>query len=100
IAGELDGVYPAIGLHPHEAEQLLTTEKTQDILKWLVEWGSRAEVVAIGECGLDYFRLPEDQLQAKHIKAVQKKLFKLHIKASREVEKPLIVHVRDAQDDA
>ena len=100
IAGELEGVFAAIGLHPHEAEHLLTTQKTQDIYHWLVEWGSKQKVVAVGECGLDYFRLPKDSLQSKHIKAFQKKLFKLHIKASREVGKPLLVHVRDAQEDA
>lgn len=100
IAAELDSVYPAIGLHPHEAEQLLTTQSTQEIYQWLTERSSKPEVIAIGECGLDYYRLPDDPMQAKHIKAFQKKLLKLQIKVALEVDKPLLVHVRDAQDDA
>jgi len=98
IANEIDQTYPAIGLHPHEAEQVLTTKKSQDIFNWLIEWGSKPTVVAIGECGLDYFRLPDDPLQAKHIKAFQKKLFKLHIKAALQLDKPLIIHIRDVAE--
>lgn len=98
LARDLEGLFPAIGLHPEEAEQALTTQKSQEIYNWLVEWGSKSEVVAIGECGLDYFRLPDDPLQAKHIKAFQKKLFKLHIKAALEVDKPLLIHVRDVDE--
>lgn len=100
IAIKYSHINAAIGLHPHEAEQVLSTKSTQDILRWLIETGSNPQVVAIGECGLDYFRLPEDPLEQKHAKAAQKKLFKLHIKTSLELNKPLLIHVREAQTDA
>lgn len=54
--------------------------------------------VAIGECGLDYFRLPESGVES--YKNRQKELFIAQIELALEYKKPLIVHVREASNDA
>lgn len=56
--------------------------------------------IAIGECGLDYFRLPEDGVEkAQNIKK-QKEVFIAQIEFAKKVKKPLIVHIRDASNDS
>lgn len=103
LSNKLAGVSCAIGYHPDQAEQLLTTQSTQDIYHWLQQTAQESKesgVVALGETGLDYYRLPDDKLARKHQITAQKKLFKLHIKVALELDLPVIVHVRDAQADA
>jgi TatD DNase family protein len=100
-----DGVYATVGLHPihtaksfHDAQELGTDDKA-------MEFASRGEefdhdsykslavhpkVVAIGECGLDYYRLDEDT------KEKQKQIFLEQIQLSNEVKKPLMIHCREA----
>lgn len=51
------------------------------------------EVVAIGETGLDYYRVPGDELDW------QRERFRVHIRAAREAKKPLIIHTRAAAQD-
>ena len=51
------------------------------------------KVVAIGECGLNYYRLEE------HTKALQRKVFKQHIQLAHHVKKLLMIHCRNAFDD-
>ena len=53
-----------------------------------------SKVVAIGECGLDYFRLKEET------KETQKKVFIEQIELANELDKPLMLHIRDAYLDA
>jgi len=56
--------------------------------------------VAIGECGLDYYRLPDDEEEkAKNI-ALQKDIFIKQIEFAKKVKKPLIIHIRDASNDS
>ncbi len=68
-----------------------------------IEWDKyliHKKCVAVGECGLDYFRLegtPEDKESEK---AQQKEVFKKHIEIAKKYSKPLIVHIRDASSDA
>lgn len=58
-----------------------------------------AKVVAIGECGLDYFRIKDEELK---IKEDQRKVFLEQIKLARELQKPLMIHCRPSKnfDDA
>jgi TatD DNase family protein len=58
----------------------------------LLEQARDPRVVAIGETGLDYFYSPEN-------KEVQQASFREHIRVARALNKPLIIHTRDAQDD-
>lgn len=76
----------SIGLHPNES--IDTEPEEQDFLNVLED----PHIVAIGETGLDYFRLKEDP-------AIQHKRFRTQIRAAIACKKPLIIHTRDAKDD-
>jgi len=56
--------------------------------------------VAIGECGLEYFRLEGSDEKIALEKSEQKKVFTAHIELAKKYKKPLIVHVRDASHDS
>lgn len=83
-----DGVFATIGIHPTEEEKI-----DYDFFKKLSESG---RVVAIGECGLDYFRIKDDEFKTREIER-QKDLFKEQIKLAKEIEKPLMLHLRTAE---
>ncbi|TXT25935.1 MAG: TatD DNase family protein [Gallionellaceae bacterium] len=79
-------LYASVGVHPdHE----LDAEPTQAML---VQLAQHPKVVAIGETGLDYFRLKGDL-------EWQRTRFRTHIRAARECRKPLIIHCREAAQD-
>ena len=88
FAAHFPGVYATVGLHPHEADALNDAE--------LVELESIARgprVVAIGECGLDFHRdfTPRE---------TQRRVFGAQIALARRLALPLVVHVREAADEA
>ena len=56
--------------------------------------------IAIGECGLDYFRLPEDESEKQENIKKQKEVFIAQIEFAKKVKKPLIIHIRDASNDS
>ena len=56
--------------------------------------------IAIGECGLDYFRLPEDEEEKLANIKKQKEVFIAQIEFAKKVKKPLIIHIRDASNDS
>ena len=56
--------------------------------------------IAIGECGLDYYRLPEDEEEKVANIKKQKEVFIAQIEFAKKVKKPLIVHIRDASNDS
>ena len=80
-------IYVAAGVHPHNADECLGVN-ADDILQ---KTGHK-KVVAIGECGLDYY-------YDYSTKENQKRLFIEHIIAAQESELPLVIHTRDADDD-
>lgn len=100
-----ENVYAAVGLHPvhtfgHQYEdeeevKFKTREEGFDyeIYKQLAD---NPRVVGIGECGLDYYRLPEDR-DHEEIKHLQKIAFNLQIKLARELDKALCIHCRPSQ---
>jgi TatD DNase family protein len=79
-------VYASVGVHPDYEE---TAEPT---VEQLVELSQHPKVIAIGETGLDYFRLKGDL-------EWQRERFRIHIRASRASAKPLIIHTRAASED-
>ena len=84
LADSIAGVFATAGMHPHDAE-LFDAEAGARIEELLHD----PRVVAVGECGLDFFRMrsrAEDQLRT----------MKMHIALSNESGKPMVVHVRDA----
>lgn len=86
VAEAHDNVFASVGVHPDYEE---VEEPTVDRL---VKLAAHPKVVAIGETGLDYFRV---QGQPEW----QKQRFRTHIRAARETGKPLIVHTREAAAD-
>jgi TatD DNase family protein len=76
----------SVGVHPCDRDR---QEPTVDML---VQLARHPRNVAIGETGLDYFYVKEDQ-------AWQQERFRVHIRAARESGKPLIIHTRDARED-
>jgi len=92
IAEAYDDVYFAVGVHPYDKEAFyeLDFEKYVDHKK----------CVAIGECGLDYFRLEGSDEEKAEEKRVQKEVFAAQIALAKKYKKPLIVHIRDASNDS
>ena len=80
-------VWASVGIHPHEADAHADLGAQA-----LLEATAHPKVIGIGETGLDYFYDHSDR-------AVQRKLFRMHIAVARETGLPLIVHTRDAEDD-
>ena len=80
-------VWASVGIHPHEADA-----HTDLGAQALLDATTHPRVIGIGETGLDYFYDHSDR-------AVQRKLFRMHIGVARETGLPLIIHTRDAEDD-
>jgi TatD DNase family protein len=80
-------IFAGVGVHPHDASTY-----TDEVAARLRVMAREPEVVAIGEFGLDYFRMltPRD---------VQRAVFCAHLQLARELHLPCIIHVRDAHDD-
>jgi len=92
ISEQYNDVYFAVGVHPYDAENY-----QRDFLEKFV---THPKCIAIGECGLDYFRLPETEEEIAAEKKLQKEVFTDQILLAKEQKKPLIVHIRDAGADS
>lgn len=86
LAEQQDNVYASVGVHPDYED---TTEPT---VARLVDLARHPKIVAIGETGLDYYRLSGDL-------EWQRERFRTHIRAARACGKPLIIHTRSAPED-
>lgn len=86
LAEQYENFYASVGVHPdYEDIQEPTVEE-------LVKLADNPKVVAIGETGLDYFRLKGDL-------EWQRERFRTHIRAAVITQKPLIIHTRNAVTD-
>lgn len=84
MAEEYPDIFAGVGLHPHEAKDW------DDLSGGLIREACRhPKVVAIGECGLDFFYNHSDR-------EAQLKVFANQVDLARELDKPLIIHSRDA----
>ncbi|MFL6710065.1 MAG: TatD family hydrolase [Massilia sp.] len=86
LAEQYPHIYASVGVHPDYED---TPEPSVD---QLVELAAHPKIIAIGETGLDYYRLEGDL-------EWQRERFRTHIKASRITRKPLIIHTRSASAD-
>jgi len=66
----------------------------------LEKYVNHKKCIAVGECGLDYFRLPKDDIEKEQNIQKQKEVFKAQIEFAKAINKPLIIHIRDASDDS
>ncbi len=87
IAGAHEDVCATAGVHPHDASL------AEGLLSLLRETGSRPEVVAVGEMGLDYHYM-------RSPRQVQQQAFREQLRVARDLGKPVVLHLREAHDDA
>ena len=87
LAKQYDFLWASVGLHPNVEEEFDAVEYR--------ELARDPKVVAIGECGLDYFRTGKTE----EGRMIQKKRFLAHIPLAEEIGKPLMVHCREAHED-
>jgi TatD DNase family protein len=87
VAERNSDVWASVGVHPHEADAHPDLGAAA-----LAEGADHPRVIAIGECGLDYYYDKSDR-------AAQRERFQAHIDAARTTGLPLVVHTRDAEGD-
>lgn len=109
MAGKYEkGIYAAVALHPIHLgpPKFIDKEEVKPLLKFKTreekfdkekykKLALNPRVVAIGETGLDYYYIDEDE----KIKELQKKVFKQHLELAKELNKPVIFHCRKAYND-
>lgn len=88
FAGQYDEVFASVGIHPHEAK----LHRNPTVQRDFAALANRPKVVAVGECGLDYFYNHSS-------KEDQEALLRFQIELALEHDLPLSFHVRDAFDD-
>lgn len=95
LSEENDNIFASVGEHPCDVISRSTFDRE------IIQLAQNKKVVAIGECGLDYFRLLAQSGEADIevsdediIKKVQKEIFEEHISLALHTEKPLMLHVR------
>lgn len=99
-----EGVYATIGVHPghtwheendpdegHHKQEKFDSNEFKKLLN--------EKVVAVGEIGLDYFRLPEDEAGCTAAKKLQKDAFIEQLSFASENHLPIVIHCRDAYED-
>ena len=91
LARHLKNSYAVVGIHPNDCKENWLKE-FKKIKAWAKE-KKEHKIIGIGECGLDYH-------YPNHNKQRQKDVFKAHIELSLESDLPLVIHTRDAGDDA
>jgi TatD DNase family protein len=92
-------LYAAVGWHPSDV-----LEAPEDVRPVLRDLGRHPRVVAIGETGMDYYRLPSTQEQGAvandaHYKQRQAQLFEQQLEVAAELGLPCVVHQRSALED-
>ncbi|HET7709422.1 MAG TPA: TatD family hydrolase [Sphingomicrobium sp.] len=87
VAEQNEDVWATVGVHPHEADAHPDLGASA-----LIEGAQHPRVIAIGECGLDYY-------YDKSARQAQRERFQAHIDAARATALPLVVHTREAEDD-
>ncbi|BCD62127.1 TatD DNase family protein [Nitratiruptor sp. YY08-26] len=92
LSEKYEEIFFAVGVHPYDMDNY-----DREYLKKFI---SHPKCVAVGECGLDYYRLPEDPTAKEENKKKQKEVFIDQITLAKEFDLPLIVHIREASQDA
>jgi TatD DNase family protein len=92
IAEAHDNVYFSVGVHPYDLEGFDETIFN--------EFLDHPKCIAVGECGLDYFRLEGSDTEKEEEKRRQADVFRAQIRIAIAFNKPLIVHIRNASHDA
>ncbi len=105
VAARYDGLWASVGLHPNhlirqefvdDLELIRTREETFDPDHYR-ELARHPKCVAIGECGFDYYRIP-DGVDVEEVKRVQEAAVRGQFDVATDAELPVIVHCRDAHE--
>lgn len=112
LAGEYPEIFASVGIHPHEFRTLDDTKNLETDIEALRILAQRSKkVIAVGECGLDYYVRPSvNDPQQSFVgrgaevvpdvtKVAQRQGFLVQISLARELGLPLIIHCRDAYHD-
>jgi len=86
-AKKYDFIYATIGIHPNDI-----AEYNNEVEDNLLKWGQEKKVLAIGEIGLDYHWMASPKL-------VQISAFKRQMTVAEKLNKPVVIHTRDAMED-
>jgi TatD DNase family protein len=87
LCADRQGFHPTAGIHPHEAQSITPADRDT-----IAEMCARPSCVAVGETGLDWFKEYSPR-------AAQTEGFAWHAALARKLDKPLVVHCRDAHED-
>jgi TatD DNase family protein len=90
LARKYEFLYASVGIHPHEYEEINLDVARLEMDKIL----SIEPIVAIGECGFDFY-----YHRSSDVKNKQEKLFRLHLDMAIKYDKPVIIHTRDSFED-
>lgn len=94
LANRYPNIWATVGLHPHDAEVTVSIKDACDRLR---EMAKSDQVVAIGEIGLDFFQLEKGH--ENEIKKEQEALFSAQLDLALELDLPVVIHTRDAEED-
>ncbi|MBX4199667.1 TatD family hydrolase [Candidatus Saccharibacteria bacterium] len=89
FADAYKNVWASAGVHPHDAEDFLADPASKDRLNDIL---NQSSIVAVGEIGLDYYKMHSGQKQ-------QLELLRLQLELGKSLDLPFIFHVRDAWED-
>ncbi|MDO9305569.1 MAG: TatD family hydrolase [Sulfuricurvum sp.] len=92
LCEQYENIYFAVGVHPYDLEGLEGLD--------FEHYAAHPKCVAIGECGMDYYRLDGSDEEKSAEKKRQEEAFRFQIRFAKKVKKPLIVHIRDASHDS
>ncbi len=115
VAGRYEGIWASVGVHPNhltaqtffDDDELPPEDQATPRIKtraevfdpaYYRELAKHPKCIAIGECGLDYYRLPED-VDRDEVVAIQKQTVRAQFDLADELGLPVIVHCRDAYAD-
>ena len=89
LAHSYEGLYAGVGIHPEEARELTAADDDQ-----LAAWAEDPRVVCIGEIGLDYYWVKDEETRA-----LQRRIFVHQLDLARQLHLPVCIHDRDAHAD-
>ena len=87
LALDYENIFSTAGVHPHDTEEV-----AENYIDELYKLLKNKKVVAVGEIGLDYFKELSDI-------SVQKKIFAEQLELAQKINKPIVFHNRDSDDD-
>ncbi len=92
LSEKFPNVYASVGIHPTSVHEI----EDPEWLSKLKAWASHPKVVAIGECGLDFFHPPRNGSSQKDWAALQERFLRPQIDLALELDLPLVVHTRSS----